>query len=259
MNTVLNRNIRANSPETPILCFLHLPRTGGTTINRMLKYAFGDRAVFHADLIAEYGGEARLAAALANDAGIYDRALLVAGHYGAAHPLVLHAPRPVGIAAVLRQPLERIVSLYDYIRGTPDHPEHAKLSALTLNQALDAVPEFAVHCRNAQLCTVFDAADRHGITAALQRYPYLLGRMEALEPFAERLLAQFGLTLGGALPRFNERPALAGVVPARSQADYATALARLECLNRAELEFFACLPPIFATRPRPVMAQPRAS
>lgn len=255
MNIVLNEKFRENSPETPILCFLHLPRTGGTTINRMLKYAFGDRAFFHADLVAEYGGEAGLAAALATDEGVYREALLITGHYGAAHSLVVQAPRPVGIAAVLRQPLERIVSLYDYIRGRPDHPEHAALSTLTLNQALDAVPDFAVHCRDAQLRTLFNATDPNGIRAALQRYPYLLGRMEALEPFAQRLLGLFGLTLGGALPRFNERPVLAGVAPARTQDDYPRALARLERLNRAELDFFARLPPIFATKPRPAIGR----
>jgi len=259
MTVILKENFTASMLGTPILCFLHLPRTGGTTINRMLKYTFGDRAFFHADLVAEYGGEAGLATVLANDNGIYSRAMLVTGHYGVAHPLVEYAPRPVGIAAVLRQPLERIVSLYDYIRGTPDHPEHAALSLLTLNQALDAVPEFAVHCQDAQLRTLFNATDRQGITAALQRYPYLLGRMEALDVFAQRLLASFGLTLSGVLPRFNERPVLAGVAPARSQADYATALARLERQNRAELEFFARLPPIFATMPRPAMAMARAS
>ena len=259
MTVILKENFTAPMSGMPILCFLHLPRTGGTTINRMLKYSFGDRAFFHADLVAEYGGEAGLATALANDNRIYSRAMLVTSHYSVAHPLVARAPRPVGIAAVLRPPLERIVSLYDYIRGTPDHPEHAALSLLTLNQALDAVPEFAAHCRDSQLRTLFNATDRHGITAALQRYPYLLGRMDALDVFAQRLLASFGLTLGGALPRFNERPVLAGVAPARSQADYATALATLERQNRAELEFFARLPPIFATMPRPAMAQARAS
>jgi hypothetical protein len=259
MTVILKENFTASMLGTPILCFLHLPRTGGTTINRMLKYTFGDRAFFHADLVAEHGGEAGLATVLANDNGIYSRAMLVTGHYGVAHPLVEYAPRPVGIAAVLRQPLERIVSLYDYIRGTPEHPEHAALSLLTLNQALDAVPEFAVHCQDAQLRTLFNATDRQGITAALQRYPYLLGRMEALDVFAQRLLASFGLKLGGVLPRFNERPMLAGVALARSQADYATALARLERQNRAELEFFARLPPIFATMPRPAMALTGAS
>jgi hypothetical protein len=254
MTAVLKEKFADPVSGMPTVCFLHLPRTGGTTISRMLKFTFGDRAIFHADLVAEHGGEAGLAAALAKDKGMYPQAILIAGHFGVAHPLVVLAPRPVAFAAVLRQPLERIVSLYDYIRGTPDHPEHAALSALTLNQALDAVPDFAVHCRDAQLRTLFNATDQNGIRAALQRYPYLLGRMEALDVFAQRLLESFGLTLGGTLPRFNERPVLAGVAPARSQADYATALARLECLNRAELDFFARLPPIFATKPRPAMA-----
>jgi hypothetical protein len=254
MTVILKENFTASMLGTPILCFLHLPRTGGTTINRMLKYTFGDRAFFHADLVAEYGGEAGLATALANDNGIYSRAMLVTGHYGVAHPLVVQEPRPVALDAIIRQPLERIVSLYDYIRGTPDHPEHAALSLLTLNQALDAVPEFAVHCQDAQLRTLFNATDRQGITAALQRYPYLLGRMEALDVFAQRLLASFGLTLSGVLPRFNERLCLPGVAPAQQQPDYASAMARLVQENRAELAFFARLPSVFSSRPVKISA-----
>ncbi|MBM3587123.1 MAG: hypothetical protein FJX33_04805 [Alphaproteobacteria bacterium] len=167
----------------------------------------GDRAIFHAYLLADHGGEAGLTVALARENEIHYCALTVAGHFGMAHPLVALSPRPISIAAVLRQPLERIVSLYDYIRGTPDHPDHAALRRLSLNQALDAVPAFARHCRDARLLTLFNATERDGINGALLRYPYLLGRMEALDVFAQRLLALFGLRLGGALPRLNERPA----------------------------------------------------
>lgn len=259
MNVVLKENILAPWSETPILCFLHLPRTGGTTINRMLKYAFGHRAVFHADLVAEHGGEGGLAAALARGQRIDHGAALITGHYGVAHPLVRHMPRPVAFAAVLRHPVERIVSLYDYIRGRPDHPEHAALSTLTLHQALDAVPEFAAHCRNSQLRTLFNATDRAGIIAALQCHPYLLARMEALEVFADRLLALFGRRLGGRLPRCNERPVLAGVAPAGSQPDYAAALARIAADNRAELAVFNGLPPIFSSFPKPALAETRAA
>ena len=252
MNAVLSKNLWFHQNENPILCFLHLPRTGGTALNRVLKYAFQDRAIFHADLLAEHGGEAGLSAALSDGQAIYGKALIFTGHYGVAHPLVVKAPHPIAIAAVLRHPLERIASLYDYIRGTPDHPEHAALSRLTLNQAMDSVPEFAAHCRDAQLHTLFNATDQNGIRAALCRYPYFLARMEALDLFAQRLLALFGLKLGGALPRFNERPLMAGVAPARSQQDYTAALARLEGYNRAERDFYARLPPVFTSRPPPV-------
>ena len=254
MNALLSKNLWFHQNENPILCFLHLPRTGGTALNRVLKYACQDRAIFHADLLAEHGGEAGLSAALSDGQAIYGKALIFTGHYGVAHPLVVKAPHPIAIAAVLRHPLERIASLYDYIRGTPDHPEHAALGALSLNQAIDAVPDFAAHCRNAQLRTLFNATDQAGITASLQRYPYLLGRMNALQTFAQRLLGLFGLALGGTLPRCNERPVMAGIAPARSQPDYATALARLERYNRAELDFFARLPPIFASMPKPILA-----
>lgn len=254
MNVILKENILALGPDIQILCFLHLPRTAGTTLNRLLKYAFGNHAIFHADLLAEYGGEAGLRAALAKGPELYREMRILTGHYGVAHPLVRHAPRPLGMAAVLRHPVERITSLYDYIRARPDHQEHAALSGLTLNQAMDAVPNFAVHCRNAQLQTLFAATDQQGIMAALGRYPYLLGRMDALDAFAQRLLASFGLALGGALPRFNEKPILPGVALAQQQADYAHAVARLQHQNRAELDFFAQLPPVFTSRP----SKPRA-
>jgi hypothetical protein len=254
MNALLKENIAACGSDMPILCFLHLPRTAGSTLNRLLKYTFGDRAIFHADLLAAYGGEAGLSATLAKDKALYQGMMILAGHYGVAHPLVRQAPRPLGIAAVLRQPVERIVSLYDYIRACPDHPEHAALSRLTLHQAMDAVPNFAAHCRNAQLQTLFGATDQRGIMAAFNRYPYLLGRMDALEAFAQRLLASFGLTLGGALPRFNERLCLPGVAPAQQQPDYASAVARLVQENRAELAFFAQLPAVFSSRPVKISA-----
>lgn len=259
MNAITGNRFTELLPRPPILCFLHLPRTGGTTINRMLKYALGDRAIFHADLLAAHGGEAGLCAALARHWPIHPSAMLISGHYGIAHPIVGHATRPVYIASVLRHPLERIVSLYDYIRGTPDHPEHAALSTVTLNQALDAVPEFAAHCRNGQLRTLFAATERDGVNAALSRYPFLLGRMDALEPFARQLIGLFGLTLVGALPRSNERKSLPGLDLARTQADYATALARLERDNRAELAFFARMPPLVASKPKPALAEIRAA
>jgi hypothetical protein len=119
---------------------------------------------------------------------------------------------------------------------------------------MDAVPNFAAHCRNAQLQTLFGATDQRGIMAAFNRYPYLLGRMDALEAFAQRLLASFGLTLGGALPRFNERLCLPGVAPAQQQPDYASAVARLVQENRAELAFFAQLPAVFSSRPVKISA-----
>ena len=88
MNALLKENIAAFGPDMPILCFLHLPRTAGSTLNRLLKYTFGDRAIFHADLLAAYGGEAGLSATLAKDKALYQGMMILTGHYGVAHPLV---------------------------------------------------------------------------------------------------------------------------------------------------------------------------
>ena len=250
MNDLIAEKIPMEPVRGPILCFFHIPRTGGTTLNRMFSWVLRDHAVFHGALLAKWGGEAGLAAVLKSDSQIYERMILLTGHYGLAHPLVCHAPRPIRIAAVLRHPLERIVSLYDYIRGRPDHPEHSLLSKLSLNQAMDTDLPFANHCINAQLRILFNAQDQNGIAAALHRHPYLLGRMDALDAFARTLIGLFGVTLAESLPRFNQRPILPGVIPARAEADYAVALARLEGYNRAELEFFARMPPIFASKPK---------
>ena len=250
MNVALSPYNQIYTDQKTILCFLHIPKTGGTTINYLLKSALGSRVLFHESLLHACGGDAAMDGFLRGHPQFYEGVRAIVGHYGVDHALVRQAPRAVLLAGVMRPSLPRIIALYDYIRCRPDHPEHAALRDLSLYQALARVPAFAAHCSNAQLRTLFGAIDPPGVAAALRRYPYLLGQMAHLEAFAARLLAACGVRLVGQVPRLNERREGPGFMPASTQPDFPAAMARLQALNAAEIAFMARLPPLVAFRPR---------
>jgi hypothetical protein len=88
-----------------------VPRTGGISVGRALTVALGDREIVRANTRSD------LAAAVERGADVG----LVSGHF----PWGLHELLPEHVYFVaLRDPVERVRSLYDYIRVVTVHPRH---------------------------------------------------------------------------------------------------------------------------------------
>ena len=170
--------------------FLHVPKTAGTTLNALVAGLFPGAAAYHQALVDRAGGEAALAAAIARDRGFYDGLLAVVGHFGARHPLVAGAERRgrrAVLLAVLREPVERVVSLYEYIRRREDHPIHREARGRTLLRCFAELPSFRANATDAQLHQVFGTADPDGVRAALEAREYVLGRFDRLAAFVAAL------------------------------------------------------------------------
>jgi len=102
---------------------LHIPRTGGTSVARALTAALSDREIIRS------GRPGDVSAALRRGAEIG----LVSGHY----PWGMHELLPDHVYfIVLRDPIERVRSMYDFIRAQPAHRHHALLAELPLDSAL---------------------------------------------------------------------------------------------------------------------------
>ena len=102
--------------SSPSVIFLHIPKTAGTTLSKILDYSFQSSETLafdgnnHPEEIAEFIGAPEADRA---------RYRLIKGHL--AFGLHRHIPRDSTYVTLLRDPINRVISFYDHARRHPQH------------------------------------------------------------------------------------------------------------------------------------------
>ncbi len=112
---------------TPTVLFLHIPRTAGSTLHGIMKKQYADDEMFTGQLL--FGDEIANFTALPEERK--KKLRIVKGHF--AHGV--HELIPGGEGAYmtfLRDPIDRVVSLYHFIRRRPDNSLHEAATTMTL-------------------------------------------------------------------------------------------------------------------------------
>lgn len=100
-----------------IVIFLHIPKAAGSTLNRVIAQNYPPAAILKA------GGK--------SDAALLDEVTgevrLIAGH----RPFGMHAQltRPFTYITVLRDPVERVLSQYHFVKRLAEHPLHRAVAS----------------------------------------------------------------------------------------------------------------------------------
>lgn len=107
------------APGPVQLVFIHLPKTGGFALHAALARALPPRLVLRIGDAAEQRGFRSLPPAQAA------RYALISGHVTLAEALDRARP-DARFVTVLRDPVARLVSAFNYMASWPDHPLHAQ-------------------------------------------------------------------------------------------------------------------------------------
>jgi len=100
------------------IVFLHIPKTAGTTLHRIIERQYAPKEMYSVGLTDGHS----VAQLQQIDKGKRARIRMFRGHMG--FGVHKHLPGPSTYFTVLRDPVDRVISYYYFIRRTPSHYLH---------------------------------------------------------------------------------------------------------------------------------------
>jgi hypothetical protein len=116
----LQRDQGTGAGGPPLVVFIHIPKTAGSTLRRILERQYPSDAIYGVDGFHLQDSWARLGS-LAE--AVRSRLGVVLGHM----PFGIHEalqPRRCSYITLLRHPVDRLLSHYSYVARTPQSPQH---------------------------------------------------------------------------------------------------------------------------------------
>ena len=109
-------NARRQADPSRCIIFLHVPKTAGWTLRGVLRYKYPSEILFLDDVFDPLWGIEQI------PLEDRERARVATGHvfYGVHE----HIPQPSDYITVLRDPIARVVSMYNHILRRPEHRLH---------------------------------------------------------------------------------------------------------------------------------------
>ncbi len=115
---------RKNTNQESTLIFFHIGKTGGSTLDMLMKRNFSQDSIIHANIgkNPQFLDEFKCLPKKRRAEIKY-----IGGHI----PLGLHEylPQPSSYITLLRDPVDRVISEYYYVLRRPDHPFYSKVTS----------------------------------------------------------------------------------------------------------------------------------
>lgn len=175
------------------LIFLHIPKTAGTTLNRIIEWQYSPASIFTID---PHRFRATAARFKTFSEARRRRYRVVRGHlfYG----IHDYLPQGADYLTMLREPVSRLLSSYYFILRRPLHPLHAKLKGegLGVEELIRLTPHRQnLQCRSIAGVGDVGICDKSTLETAkqnLQRSFRVVGLSERFEDSLLLMMAEFG-------------------------------------------------------------------
>jgi len=124
------------------LLYLHLPKSGGTTLNRLIEWEYSPLRIYSVDPSFFRWSWYRL---LRQPERRLGRLQVVKGHM----PFGIHRrlPQPSTYITVLRDPVERIISEYYFALHYRLHPQYKRMQGMSLEEYATTTPHHNLQCK----------------------------------------------------------------------------------------------------------------
>jgi hypothetical protein len=223
----------------PIFVFLHIPKTAGTTMRGLFNEIFGP--YFHLFTTEQDTRPDADGVRPFQRPGYFDNIMLIAGHFHRTHAVVRAiAGRRIVFVSVMRDPVKRVVSHYDYVRRMPQHRLYGEVSNRSLLEAFSAPGLFRDACENEQMRIMFGpkAATMH--EEMLRTNNYIIGTLENLAEVSRAVSTLSGMPPVAEVPRYNQIEELGGetIERAKDQAGFDEACDLIRRVNQFEYRFY---------------------
>lgn len=121
----ISNNLNQSSKEKTVI-FVHIPKTGGTTFDKLIKRQYESKSLFLFTKVEE-----SLARFRQLNEDEKREIKFIQGHmrYG----LHKEFPQPCTYMTILREPIERVISLYYYVLRTPENPAHDQVKSKNMS------------------------------------------------------------------------------------------------------------------------------
>lgn len=187
------RSTTSASTTNRTLVFLHIPKTAGTTLNRIIEWQYSPAAIFTIDPHRFRATAARFETFSEERRRGYQ---VVRGHllYG----IHEHLPQQATYLTMLRDPVSRLLSSYHFILRRPLHPLHAKLKRERLG--VEELIRLTPHRQNLQCRAIAGISDAGTCDSStletakqnLERSFSVVGLSERFEDSLLLMMAEFG-------------------------------------------------------------------
>jgi hypothetical protein len=126
----------------PTLLYLHLPKCGGTTLNRLIEWEYPPSRIYSIDPSFFRWSWVHL---LRWPPSRLARLDVIKGHM----PFGIHRRlnRPFTYITILRDPVERVISEYYFALHYRLHPQHKRMQHLSLDQYAATTPHHNLQCK----------------------------------------------------------------------------------------------------------------